>query len=81
MTFTEAIDIVKKETTDFVWWEGKIVKSLTDREVVGINARASSLLRLPASIHRVNYIIKTNQLPLVVCFNKSHLNHFKILLK
>ena len=81
MTFIEAIEVVKKNTADFVWWEGKIVKSLTDKEVVGINARASSLLRLNFTVQRVNYIIQENKLPLKVFVNHSHLNHFRILLK
>lgn len=81
MTFTEALDIVKKHSAEFVWWEGKIVRSLKDNEVVGINARASSLIRLPFTIQRVNYIIKENNLPLRVFVNHSHLNHFRLLLK
>ena len=80
MTFLEALFILKKHTIEFVWWEGTIVKSLKDREVVGINARASSLIRLNFTIHRVNYIIQEEKLPLKVFVNHSHLNHFKVVL-
>jgi len=62
MTTLEAIDIVKKHSIEFVFWEGKIQKSLTDKTVVGINGRASSLLRLPFTIKRLRYIIDENKM-------------------
>ena len=79
MPIEEAIEIIKKHTIEFVWWESKIQKSLTDKTICGINARASSLIRLRFTIERVRRIIEENGLPLVVQINNSHLNHFRII--
>ena len=81
MTTQEAIDRVKELTVEYVWWSNRIVASLTDNTVVGINGKASSLLRLRFTVQRIRYIIDEEKLPLKIEVHHSHINSFRVVKK
>lgn len=79
MPIEEAIDIIKKHTIEFVWWHGRIFKSLSSDEVVGINAAASSQLRKRFTIERLQIIIDNEKLPLKIVDRHFHVNRFQVI--
>lgn len=81
MPIEEAIEVIKKHTIEFVWWQGRIFKSLSSNEVVGINGAAGSLLRKRFTIERLQIIIDNEKLPLKIVDRHSHINRFQVISK
>lgn len=78
MTFTEAIETININAIGFTWFEGAIYEGLGDRNIIGYNVRASSILRKDITMKRLKEIIKTFNLPLLIKDHYENINTFQI---